>query len=75
MLHPQYDTLLDPREFVTNILASRDIYQENGRIVYNVTFMNYPNFHYLRKMSFSYSHSWGGRILPPGENTLLNVEI
>jgi hypothetical protein len=33
-------------------LASRDIYQENGRIVYNVTFMDDPNFFYLRKMPF-----------------------
>ena len=39
----QYDTLLDPHEIVANILASRDIYQENGQIVYNVTVMDDSN--------------------------------
>ena len=40
---------------VANVLASRDIYQENGQIVYNVALLDYPNLYYLRKMSFSYS--------------------
>ena len=38
---------MDPHEFVANILASRDIYQENGQIVYNVTFMEDPNFYII----------------------------
>ena len=40
----QYDTLLDQHEFFENILASRDIYHENGQIVYNVTIMDDLNF-------------------------------
>ena len=51
----QYDTLPDPQEFVANILADHDIYQENGQIIYNVRFMYYADFYYLRKTSFSYS--------------------
>ena len=53
----QYDSLPDAQEFVANILADLDIYQENGQIVCNVRFMDYPNFYYLRKTSFSYSQS------------------
>ena len=45
----------NPHDLVENVLAFRDIYEENGGIVHNVTFMNYPNFYYLRKMLFSYS--------------------
>ena len=53
MFYLQYDTLLDPREFVANILASRDIYHEKGQIAYNDTFMDDHNFYCLRKALFS----------------------
>ena len=50
----QYNTVLDPHELVANILASRDICEENGKIVYNVTFI-YDLTSNMRKVSFSYS--------------------